>query len=134
MSKEQTKNLLFLISTSLLVLFSLILLTLSFSVNDDGFGTQFETNPDYAVLLMISCVAFVYSLLVFLKKTNEKTAPISMMVAFSLSSLYSLGVFIKAMVKQKPFLDYQLYFYIGIVTLAFLAYSIYSYIVVNDQK
>ena len=133
MSKVQTKNLLFLISTSLLFIFSLVLVAMSFSVADDSFGTEFGTNSDYAIILLISGVAFIYSLLVFLNKTNEKSGPIAMLVMFSIGSLYSLSVFIKAMVKGKPFMDYQLYLYIGIVALAFLTYSILLYLLKNEK-
>lgn len=147
------KNVAFICFSSFIFIFSLVLFILS--KTDSGVynwelsnGKEFYerdiTFDNNAVIGMLIGIAFIiYSIYCFNQErknlSNEKGHLIMINVVPLLVSFYSLSVFFKELVKSAvkhynfSYQAYQLYLYIGIVTLAFLVYGIIS-LVINKKN
>lgn len=116
-------NLFSTILSSIVMTIFLILFVTSIYVENDGYGTDFSANADY-LMLFIFFLLITLTLLnkVLLNVKGKDTTPRVDLIAFLSSlifiGLYSCGKFIRAMVKNKPFIDnfhYVIFFVVSIV-------------------
>ncbi len=120
----------------ILTIFALMLYCQSFSVENDGWGTDVSTNEDLLIGLLVSIIILTYSIINLVSKKTEEEIQFSKYVSFSVAtgliSLYSFGKFFKVLGKtlskgkEFVFTDYQTYLYLGIVLLPLLVYSIFK--------
>ncbi len=127
--------------SALLVIFALVLFCQSIEVYNDGWGTDFSTNEDLLIGLIVSAIIFTYSLVKLISKKEESslvsTKYLSMSIGATLVSLYSFGKFFKTLAKalskgqEFVFADNQVYLYLGIVACALVVYAVFKYL---DKK
>lgn len=133
------KDLFLVITTSLCVLFSLILYISSYSYYDDGFGYDNSFDKDNLILLVISLIIFAYSLylLVINLKQIKPNKNIYYGTAFSVGLInfcYPLGIFFKKLTKaisndyEFDYEAYSPYLYVSIIFLAFTLYIVFAYL------
>ncbi|MDE5714849.1 MAG: hypothetical protein K2I42_01830 [Anaeroplasmataceae bacterium] len=122
----------------ILMTVSIVMFSLSFEKYNDGYGTDLSFDMDLIVLFIcgISILVYgVYSIVAYYKKLSLKTAYYGAFGTVSvLISFYPLGVFFKAMSKNKPFLENQEYLYIGILGIGILLYLVFSYIADSNKE
>lgn len=124
-----------LIKRCLIILLGTILLASGitlFSLSIDSYEGGFDADMDSVVLALCGVALFIYGIYsVYALKKNKSLeiayygtfGAISVMLAF-----YPLGVFFKAMAKNKPFIENQEYLYMGILGIVVIIYLIFSYI------
>ena len=125
------KDILLIIISSLLCIFSLIFLIQSYSFYSDEWGTDISFDEDYVVTLVIGVAILVYSIVNLVAKsssTKKNCYYLSFGVASTLITFYPLGIFFKSLAKEVPYLECQTYLYVGIIGLFFLGYVLMSYI------
>lgn len=132
-----------LLKRGMIVLFAVLFMVIciiefcfSFEIYDDGYGTDISLDMDMIVYFLCGCSLLVYGIysIYGYKKNKDLTLPYyaSFSVIATLLTFYPLGVFFKALAKQKPFIENQEYLYIGILGLVLIAYLLFSYI--SDTK
>lgn len=131
MSKLKLSSYILLLSANVFSLaISLYYYIVSFSFYSDEYGTDISFNSDYVILLLVLSLSLgylIYLLINDLKNNKIKFNYIIPSTQMGILSFYSLGVFFKQMNKNKPFVDYQIYLFFGIVTLILMAYFIVRY-------
>ncbi|MDE7263170.1 MAG: hypothetical protein K2N64_00735 [Anaeroplasmataceae bacterium] len=127
------------IKRSLIILFAIILIAISitlFSLSIEPYEGGFDADMDSVVLMFCGLALLIYgSYSVYALKRNKplQVAYYGTFGAISvLISFYPLGVFFKAIAKNKPFIENQEYLYVGILGLVMIAYLVFSYI--SEQK
>ena len=111
---------------------SIILYINSFEIYKDEWGTDISFNEDYVIAILLSLVVLIYGIT---NITNPNNNAFSLVVTLlsSITTFYTLGVFFKAISKNKPFNENYAYLYIGIISLFILDYGIFS-ILENKNK
>lgn len=127
------KNILFVALGAVLFITSLVLFIQSFSAYGDEYGSGFDANLDYVVAMIISLIILFAAIYNLVKKDIKNILPTVTISIALISSGYSLGLFIKKLVKGGKFVDYQTYFYFGIVALILLAIGVFQYLI-NKSK
>ncbi len=112
-----------------LLIFFIVKYAKSFGIYDDGYGTEIYSDPDWLVLCIVDLFMLSYGLysLRQIYKNEIIKQNFSTFICLSISaiaSFYPLGVFIKAMVKGKKYVDNQWYLYIGLFGTILLCLSI----------
>lgn len=122
------------IKRSLIILFAIIIIVFSifnFILSIEPYDGGFEADLDYIILLMCGLSILIYGILNIysLKKNFDlKIAYYSCFGVISvLISFYFLGCFFKALAKNKPFIDNQIYLYTGLLGLIMIIYLIFRY-------
>ena len=121
------RNILMIVLASVLVITSMALYFQSIEAYDGGF----DSNLDYviATLISIAILAFTIYAIVCKDKNNLNGAKNTLLSTTSfLVTGYSLGKFIKGLVKGKEFAELQIYFYAGIVALILVSICVINYI------
>lgn len=131
-NSELIKRVLLVVMASMLTILSLVMLSISYESYNDGYGTDISIDMDYLVLTLCG-IAFliygVYSIIAYKKNYSTQSAYYGTLGTISvLLSFYPLGVFFKALAKEKPFLEIQEYLYIGLLGLVFLLYLLFTYL------
>lgn len=131
-NSELIKRVLLVVMASMLTILSLVMLSISYESYNDGYGTDISIDMDYLVLALCG-IAFlvygVYSIIAYKKNYSTQSAYYGTLGIISvLLSFYPLGVFFKALAKEKPFLEIQEYLYIGLLGLVFLLYLLFTYL------
>ncbi len=126
------------LSALLSFVFSLVKYIQSYEIYSDEWGTDISFNSDYILAILISLAIFVYGIyqMIIIKK-NMQVSNAYVYVGLLVSSLlafYPLGVFFKAINKQKPVADYLNYLYLGLVAIFLLAYFVFSYLSLNKKS
>lgn len=128
-----------LIKRSLIILFAGILITVAivlFSLSIEPYDGGFDADMDSIVLLFCGIALLIYGIYSVYALKKNKSLQIAYYGSFGaisvLISFYPLGVFFKAMAKNKPFIENQEYLYVGILGLVMIAYLIFSYM--SEQK
>lgn len=123
MKTEKFKSIVLLLSGLFIIVCSIFLFIKSYAFYQDEYGTDISFNSDYVVSLLCGLVLTIYSI-IRLKRNDQSgdTYLISGLVISALVGFYPLGVFFKAMNKQKLFSDYQSYLFIGIFGVLLLMY------------
>lgn len=138
MSKLKLSSYILLLSANVFSLaISLYYYIVSFSIYSDEYGTDISFNSDYVILLLVLSLSLgylIYLLINDLKSNKIKFNYIIPSTQMGVLSFYSLGVFFKQMNKNKPFVDYQIYLFFGIVTLILMAYFIVRYFLKSENK
>lgn len=115
---------------------SIVEFSLSFYKENDGWGTDISFDMDSIALLICGVALTIYGIYCIFAYYKNKETDMAYYGAFGVISVitafYPLGVFFKAMAKNKPFLDNQDYLYIGIIGILMIAYLIFSYL--SDYK
>lgn len=125
------KDILLIIISSLLCVFSLVFLIQSYSFYSDEWGTDISFEEDYVVALVIGAAILAYSIVNLVAKsssTKKNCYYLSFGVASALIAFYPLGIFFKSLAKEVPYLECQAYLYVGIIGLFFLGYVLMSYL------
>ncbi|MDE6407740.1 MAG: hypothetical protein K2K48_00490 [Anaeroplasmataceae bacterium] len=124
-----------LIKRILIILLSLVLMISSitiFALSLETYEGGFDADMDSIVLFFCGVALLVYgiySVYALKKGCSMQTIYYGCFGAISvLMGFYPLGVFFKAMAKNKPFIENQEYLYIGILGIIMIAYLIFSYI------
>ena len=112
-----------------LVAFFLVEYIRTFSVYDDGYGTEISSDNDWLILTISALIMFIFTIstLLRLRKGMNINITASFAVCLVISAIcafYPLGTFTKAMIKGKEFSKNQGYLYIGIVGVILLTLSI----------
>ena len=112
---------------------SLVKYIMSFEKYSDEWGTDISFNEDYIVAIMISLIILgyaIYCLVVSIKNQEiaETTGTFIGAIISCLIAFYPLGVLFKALNKEKPFMDYLNYLFVGLFGIALLVYFIFSYL------
>lgn len=141
-NSELIKRALFVAFSVVLILISIVYFSLSFSLYDDGWGTDISFDQDAVVLFICSVALCVYSVCNLLAlKNNISTKNVyysSFGVIGVLLFCYPLGVFFKELSKALSsgeafdYSSYQDYLYLGLLGLILVLYLIFSYI--SDKK
>lgn len=138
MSKLKLSSYILLLSANVFSLaISLYYYIVSFSFYSDEYGTDISFNSDYVILLLVLSLSLgylIYLLINDLKNNKIKFNYIIPSTQMGILSFYSLGVFFKQMNKNKPFMDYQIYLFFGIVTLILMAYFIVRYFLKSQNE
>ena len=124
------KDILLIIISSLLCVFSLVFLIQSYSFYSDEWGTDISFDEDYVVALVIGAAILAYSIVNLVAKsssTKKNCYYLSFGVTSALIAFYPLGIFFKSLAKE-PYLECQAYLYVGILGLFFLRYVLMSYL------
>ena len=132
--KINVKKALLIAIPALIIIFNLAMYIQSYTYYSDEWGTDISFDSDYLVY-MICGIALLIPAVIDARRGNATLEyNVSGIVIGSLLGFYPLGVFFKAlfkaMSKDKPFdfVGNQMYLYIGIIGVVFLAYMIYSFI------
>lgn len=120
------KKIIVLIIGLFISILSLCFMIKSFTIYDDGYGTDISFDMDMVIFLIIGIAICIYAITCF-KVTNQQSFYITAIVISTLISLYPLGTFFKAIAKNKPFIDYQNYLYLGIIGALTLIYFLLGY-------
>ncbi len=116
--------------------FSLVKYIQSYEIYSDEYGTDIAFNSDYIIALLVSlCILLygIYKIIATNKGYKESNAYVyTGLCISSLLSFYPLGIFFKAMNKQKPVSEYLNYLYLGIVALFLLFY--YLFTIISSKK
>lgn len=131
-NSELIKRFIIIAIASILLIISLVFYCQSYSVYDDGFGTDISFDMDYAVLLICSTALLIYgiySVYAYKKNLSDRSAYYGSFGVISVIMMgYPLGTFFKAMAKGKDFADNQGYLIVGIIGLAMVLYLAFSYL------
>lgn len=124
-----------LIKRCLIIALSVVILASSlalFFLSLETYEGGFDANMDYIVLLFCGIALFIYGTYSVYALKKEKSLHMMYYGCFGaisvLTGFYPLGVFFKALAKNKPFIENQEYLYIGIMGLIMLSYLIFSYL------
>lgn len=123
-------KILFIVLGAVLFLTSLSLFIQSIYVYDGGF----EANQDYVVSMLISAIILVYTIYNLKGKKLREAKNYVILSTSIIISAYSLGKFIKALVKGKKFVDNQVYLYAGLVALVLLLIGIFEYLDIKKNN
>lgn len=132
------KNILFVIATSLLVIFSIVMWAQSFDNSKWESSSKIKFSEEYVVYLVISIsflVLSIYNLYVDLKgiSFNKNVGYGSLLAATGVFSLYKLTLFFNEVFDpyREGAFDFkanQINLYLGLVSLVLLAYIIVAFI------
>jgi len=126
------------LSACLSFVFSLVKYIQSYEIYSDEWGTDISFNLDYVIAILVSLTFLVYGIyqIIIIKKGNQSTNALAYigLVVSSLLSFYPLGVFFKAINKQKPVADYLNYLYLGVVAFFLLISFVFSYLSLNKKS
>lgn len=124
-----------LIKRSLIILLGVIIMVSSitlFSLSLEVYEGGFDADMDSIVLFFCGIALLIYG--IYSVYALKKGCSTQMMYYGSFGAIsvlmgfYPLGVFFKAMAKNKPFVENQEYLYVGILGVVMIAYLIFSYI------
>lgn len=128
------KKILIIVLTSIIFITSTVLFIQSISAYSGEYGSGFDANLDYVVVMLVSLCAVLVSIY-NLKGTKVKEVVNTTVLATSIVvSGYSLGKFIKSLVKGAKYVDCQTYFYAGLVALALVAVATIEYLIYQSNK
>ena len=132
--KINVKKALLIAIPALIIIFNLVMYIQSYTYYSDEWGTDISFDSDYLVYILCG-IALLIPAIIDVRRGNARFQyNVSGVVIGSLLGFYPLGVFFKALFKAiskgKPFdfIENQMYLYIGIIGIVFLAYMIYSLI------
>ncbi len=137
-NSELIKRILLASLSLLIMIIAIVMFSLSFQNENDGWGTDVSFDMD-SVVIFLCGLAFlcysIYSIYAYKKNISCRTAYYGAAITTSaLLAFYPLGVFFKAMAKEKPFLENQEYLYIGILGIVLLFYLGFSYLADAHKK
>ncbi len=132
---------LYIAAAALMFTFALVLYIQSFYYEDYGAGSfEISFNKDYLVAIFVSLIILVCTVVAlnnYLKdRKNGALFDVAYGVVVTVSSFYSLGVFLKALTKGASkgkdlapiYAENQIYLYFGLVTLLMLiAFAVQMY-------
>lgn len=131
---ELIKRGLIILVGALLMIFAITLFALSIESYEGGF----DADMDYVVLCLCGMSLFIYGIYSVYALRKNKSLQIAYYGSFGaisvLLAFYPLGVFFKAMAKNKSFLENQEYLYIGLLGIVFILYLIFSYMSENKEN
>lgn len=120
--------------------FGLCLFIQSYEFYKDEWGTDISFNEDYIICMVVGIIITVYGLVKQFRNVGEKAYLLTGGLITLIIGCYSLGTFFKqlfkAIEKSKAFeyASYQVYLYLGIISLAILFYFIIFYLANNYKK
>lgn len=120
--------------------FGLCLFIQSYEFYKDEWGTDISFNEDYIICMVVGVIITVYGLVKQFRNVGEKAYLLTGGLITLIIGCYSLGTFFKqlfkAIEKSKAFeyASYQVYLYLGIISLTILFYFIIFYLANNYKK
>jgi hypothetical protein len=128
------KKILFIVLGAVLFITSIILFAQSISAYSGSSGSGFDANSDYVVAMILSGIILCVSIYNLVGKQVNEVANYSLLAGSLIGFGYSLGVFIKGLIKGGKFEGLQVYLYFSLAALVLFLIAGAQYFINKSNK